>query len=99
VRLDAHRDGMTAFEYEERLPRQLAAERLADIAYALTAGETLEQRRAGEQVSVPIADEVLLLRRSTSKGDRIDVEIRLSWSAANRADPAAQPAAETRPGL
>ena len=89
VRFDAHSEAVTAFESEERLPRQLAAERLADIAYALTAGETLEQRREGEHVSVPVADEVLLIRRSSSRGDRVEVEVRLSWSSPNRPDVAA----------
>ncbi len=79
--LDAQTDGVTEFEYKERLTRQSAAERLADIAYALTVGETLELRHGGEQVSVPVADEVLLIRRSTPKGGRIDVEVRLSWSS------------------
>ena len=79
--LDAPTDGVTEFEYTERLTRQSAAERLADIAYALAAGETLELRREGEQVSVPVADEVLLVRRSTPKGGSIGVEVRLSWSS------------------
>ena len=87
MRLDAHTQSVTEFEYEERLPRQVAAERLADIAYALTGGETLELRRAGERVSVPVADEVLLIRRSTSKDGRIEVDVWLSWSSPDRPDP------------
>ena len=72
---------MTDFEHEEHLSRQQAAERLADIAYALTAGVTLQLRTEGEQVNVPVSDKVLLKRRSTSNGDRIEVEVELSWSA------------------
>ena len=87
MRLEAHKRTATEFEHEERLPRQAAAERLADIAYALTGGETLELRRAGEHVTVQIADEVLLIRRSTSKDGRIEVDVRLSWSSPDRPDP------------
>ena len=77
---------MTDFEKVERVPRQHAAERLADIAYALTGGETLELRHDGQQIKVPVADEVLLIRRSTSKGDRAEVTIQLSWSSPERPD-------------
>jgi amphi-Trp domain-containing protein len=72
---------VTRFESEEHLSRQQAAERLADIAYALSAGLTLELRVDGEQVSVPVTDTVLLKRRSTANGDRVEVGIELSWSA------------------
>jgi amphi-Trp domain-containing protein len=89
VRLDARGDGVTEFQYEERVPRQRAAERLADIAYALTGGETLELRHQDEHVSVPVADEVLLIRRSTSKGDQVQVDVTLSWSSPSPPDPAA----------
>jgi amphi-Trp domain-containing protein len=78
---------VTEFEYEERVPRQLAAERLADVAYALTGGVTLELRHEGEHVSVPVADEVLLVRRTTSKGDRVEVDVTLSWTSPNPPDP------------
>jgi amphi-Trp domain-containing protein len=72
---------VTAFKHEEQVSRQQAAERLADIAYALTAGGTLELRAKGEQVRVPVANEVLVKRETTSNGDRVDVEVVLSWSA------------------
>jgi hypothetical protein len=76
---------MSEFRLEEHVPRQRAAERLADIAYALTAGGTLELRIEGERISVPIADDVLLVRTSTSDGDRVDVAVGLSWSSPRRA--------------
>ena len=79
---------MTDFEFVERVPRRRAAERLVDIAYALTGGETLELRHDGEQYTVAVADEVLLMRRSTSKGDRVEVSIEVSWSSPDRVDPA-----------
>lgn len=72
---------MNEFEHEERLSRQRAAEHLADIAYALTAGGTLEVRTQGRRVSFPLADTVLLMRGGSTDGDRVDVEVRLRWSA------------------
>jgi amphi-Trp domain-containing protein len=72
---------VTDFKHEARVSRQQAAERLADIAYALTAGGTLELRTNGEQVTVPVASEVLVKRETRSNGDRVDVEIVLTWSA------------------
>ena len=72
---------MTEFKHEEQVSRQQAAERLADIAYALTAGGTLELRTNGEQVRVPVANEVLVKRETRSNGDRVDVEVVLTWSA------------------
>ena len=76
------------FEYIERVPRRRAAERLVDIAYALTGGETLELRHDGEQVMVTVADEVLMIRRSTSKDGRVEVAFELSWSSPDDVDPA-----------
>ena len=72
---------MSEFNHEERLSRQRAAERLADIAYALTVGGTLEVRTGGERVKVPVAEKVLLTRGSRTEGDRVVVEVRLTWSA------------------
>ena len=77
------------FRHEEHLSRQLAAERLVDIAYALTGGATLELRAHGEHVNVPIADEVVLKRTSTTEGERVDVHIQLSWSNARAPGPRA----------
>ena len=75
------RGRLTEFAHEERVSRQQAAERLVDIAYALTAGATLELRIGAETVSVPVTDQVLLRRTSTSKGDHVEVEVQLRWSA------------------
>jgi amphi-Trp domain-containing protein len=72
---------VTEFRQEEKISRQRAAERLIDIAYALTAGGTLELRNAGQQVSVPVADEVLLKRESNAHGGRVTVEVELTWRA------------------
>lgn len=73
---------MTEFEHEERLPRRRAAELLTDIAYALTAGDTLEVRTSSRQVKVPVGDTVLVTRGSRADGDLVKVEIRVRWSAA-----------------
>ena len=72
---------VTGFKHEERVSRQQAAERLADIAYALTAGGTLELRVAGEPLSVGVVDEVLLTWQGQATGDHVMVEIELSWLA------------------
>jgi amphi-Trp domain-containing protein len=70
------------FKHEQHLTRQQAAERLADIAYALTTGDTLQLRAKGEEeVRVPVASEVLLKRETKSNGDRVEVEVGLSWHA------------------
>ena len=70
---------MTDFKHEEHLSRQQAAERLADIAYALTAGGTLELRADGEEVRIPVGGDVTLKRASKSNGERVEVEVGLSW--------------------
>jgi amphi-Trp domain-containing protein len=72
---------VSEFNHEERLSRQRAAERLADIAYALTVGGTLEVRTGGERVQVPVAEKVLLTHGSRTTGDGVVVEVRLTWSA------------------
>jgi amphi-Trp domain-containing protein len=72
---------MTGFKHEERVSRRQAAERLADIAYALTAGGTLELRGAGEELSVRVVDEVLLKWQGKATGDHVLVELELSWIA------------------
>ncbi len=70
---------MTGFKHEERVSRRQAAERLADIAFALTAGETLELRAGGERLRVRVADEVILTRQGKTTGDHVSVEVELSW--------------------
>jgi amphi-Trp domain-containing protein len=70
---------VTGFKHEESVSRRQAAERLVDIAYALTAGETLELRAGSEQLSVRVADEVLLTRQGKMTGDHVSVELQLSW--------------------
>jgi amphi-Trp domain-containing protein len=68
-------------EDEQRLSRQEVAERLIDIAYALTAGGPLELGAAGRRVTVPVANELHLERELKSTGERFALELELSWSA------------------
>lgn len=72
---------MPEFKQDEWLSRQQAAERLIDIAYALTAGGPLELSAAGRRITVPVDKELRLERWLRSKGDRIELELELSWSA------------------
>ena len=72
---------MTEFRQDERLSRQQAAERLIDIAYALTAGGPLELIVAGRRITVPVEKELRLERWLRSNGDRIELQLELSWSA------------------
>ena len=65
---------------EERLSRRQAAERLVDIAYALTAGGPLELNAAGRRITVPIANELRLGRELKSEGDRVELELELTWA-------------------
>lgn len=65
----------------ERVSRQRAAERLIDMAYALTAGGPYELRLDDQRMRVPVADHVLLEWKSSSKDDCFQFELELSWSA------------------
>jgi hypothetical protein len=59
-----------------------AAEGLTDIAYALVAGEPLQLTLGHERLSVPLGDELRMQRDLTSNGDRVHLQLRLSWSTA-----------------
>ena len=73
---------MGDFEHkdEERLSRGQAAERLVDIAYALTAGRPLELNSAGHRITVPTANEVRLGCELKSTGGRVELELDLTWA-------------------
>ena len=66
---------------EEQLSRQQAAERLIDIAYALTAGGPLELSAAGRRITVPVANELRLERALKSRGDQVRLGLELTWPA------------------
>lgn len=61
-----------------RLSRQKAAERLTDIAYALTTGGRLKLGDE-EEFSIPAADHVALKCATRSKDGRVELDIELSW--------------------
>ena len=65
---------------EERLSRRQAAERLIDIAHALTAGGPLELDADGRRTAVPMANEVRMRRELKSEGDRVELELELTWA-------------------
>ena len=69
---------------EERLSRQQAAERLIDIAYALSAGGPLELRAGDRRITVPVASELRLERALKSKGDQVGLLLDLTWSSPDR---------------
>lgn len=69
------------FRHEEHLSCEQAAERLADIAFALTVGRSLDLSVEGMRVDLPVADEVRLKRESKANDGRVQVEVVLSWSA------------------
>jgi amphi-Trp domain-containing protein len=67
---------------EERLSRREAAERLTDIAYGLTSGGPIELRIDGRSVKLPVGDDLVLKRESTSDEGRTRLQLELSWSTA-----------------
>ena len=77
----AARGAVTEFKHDERLSRQQAAERLIDIAYALTAGGPLELIAAGRRITVPVEQELRFQRWLRSNGDRVELELELSSAA------------------
>jgi amphi-Trp domain-containing protein len=73
---------MGDYSDEERLSRQEAAERLTDIAYGLTSGGPIELRIDGRSVKLPVGDDLVLRRESTSNEGRTRLQLELSWSTA-----------------
>ena len=73
---------MGDYSDEERLSRQEAAERLTDIAYGLTSGGQIELRIDGHSLKLPVGDDLVLKRESTSNEGRTRLELELSWSTA-----------------
>lgn len=63
---------------KNRLSREKAAERLTDIAYALTTGGRLKLGD-DEEVSIPATDHVALQCATKSEGGRVELGIELSW--------------------
>ena len=72
---------------KEQVSRRQAAERLVDLAYALTTGGRLELTVEGERVTVPLADELRLERNLRSKADHVELMLELSWSLGAQTTP------------
>ena len=85
---------MSDFNYRQtdRVSRQQAAERLIDLAYALTVGRPLEVKLDAERMRVPIADQVVFERESKSNNNRFALGLELSWST-----PEAEPSGACSP--
>jgi amphi-Trp domain-containing protein len=64
----------------EHLSRRQVAERLVDIAYALTAGGPLELNIDGRRITVPVAAELRLGRELRSEGDSVALALELTWT-------------------
>ena len=75
---------------EQQLSRRQAAERLVDIAFALTAGRPLELNADGRRITVPMGNDLRLGRKLKSEGDRVELELDLTW-AIPEASSAAKP--------
>ena len=70
---------MSEFERDDHVSRQQAAERLTDIAYALTAAGRLKLD-CDQEISVPAVDQIVMKRAGRSNSDRVEIELTLSWS-------------------
>lgn len=73
---------MGDYSDEERLSRREAAERLTDIAYGLTSGGPIELRIEGHSLKLPVGDDLVLKRESTSNEGRTRLQLELNWSTA-----------------
>ena len=54
---------------------------MTDIAYALVAGGPLQLTVGSERVTVPLLDDVQIRRDLRTDGDRVRLELQLTWSA------------------
>lgn len=72
---------------KQQVSREEAAERLTAIAEALRTGGTVELAAEGRSIDVQVADQVLLEREFEKKGERVELELELSWSAPAAAAP------------
>jgi hypothetical protein len=90
---------MNHFKHSDRehLSPNRAAERLVDLAYALTVGGAMEIHVAGERVSVPVARELVLESASESKGREVKLELALTWSVPEARRDIADDAGPRRP--
>ena len=73
---------MTEFKQDERVGGHLSASRFTDIAFPLRAGGPLVFFDGGRRIAVPIEKELRLERSLRSNGDRVELQLELSWRAA-----------------
>jgi hypothetical protein len=66
----------------DRVSPQQAAERLTDIAYSLIAGGPLELTVDRERLTVPLGRDLHMQRDLHADGERVELDVRLTWSAA-----------------
>lgn len=86
-RLPAGRPGAPADlvgdeRHRELLSREQAADRLIDLAYALTAGGEPKLKAAGRRITLPVAGELRMRRVRTAAGGDVELELELTWSTA-----------------
>ena len=63
----------------ERLTRREAADRLTDLAYALTVGEPFT---VGDgEVAGQVPDELVMKRKSTAEEGHMSLRLEMSWSS------------------
>lgn len=81
---------MADFKHKDKrhVSREKAAELLTAIAEALRTGATVDLAADGHSISVQVADQVLLEREYEKKGERVELELELSWSVPAGAAPA-----------
>ena len=79
----------------ERLSPNRAAERLVDLAYALTVGGLMEIHMDGERVSVPVARE-LVLESASESSHRVEVLFKMAAVEENKLSDRGAAAADYR---
>jgi amphi-Trp domain-containing protein len=70
-------------KHKDQLSRQAAGERLIALGTALTARADLDL--GDQRPVVPVADDLRYEFEVKSKGDRVEIEVELSWARAQSA--------------
>jgi hypothetical protein len=68
----------------ERVTRRQAAERLTDLAYALTVGGPIEM--GDGEVTGRIPEELVMKRGTTAQDARVGLQLELSWPSREEPD-------------
>jgi len=67
-------------KHKEQLSRQAAGDRLIAIGTALTGGADLDLELGEQRAVVAVADDLRSELEVKSKGDRVKIEVELSWA-------------------